>query len=161
MTDEADLPTARITARQRECLQWVRRGYETKEIARELRLAPDTVDMHVKNAMQRLGASNRREAARMAFPEPSPGLHQPPMHQPSAIPEPVESGHSESPDREGDEPDELAERGMLGWPLPRGRARTNELTTAQRLFWILVLAFGAAVAFGVVVNSLESLSRLI
>ena len=50
---------------QKACLRLVSRGMSSKEIALETRLSPQTVDTYVKQAMAKLGASNRREAARI------------------------------------------------------------------------------------------------
>lgn len=50
---------------QKACLRLVARGMSSKEIAKALGLTPQTVDTYVKVSMARLGASNRREAARM------------------------------------------------------------------------------------------------
>lgn len=49
---------------QKICLRLVARGMSSKEIAQKTGLAPLTVDTYLKQAMARLGASNRREAAR-------------------------------------------------------------------------------------------------
>ena len=56
---------ATLSERQRECLRLVGRGMSSKEIALSVGLSPQTVDTYVKAAMARLGATNRREAARM------------------------------------------------------------------------------------------------
>jgi hypothetical protein len=40
-------------------------GMTSKQIARELGLAPSTVDSHVRSAMARLGATNRISAAKL------------------------------------------------------------------------------------------------
>lgn len=165
MTDDgttiAAKGTAKLTKRQAECLEWVRRGYETKEIARVIGVAPDTVDMHIKNAMQRLGASSRREAARMVLPDIAETMHQSSMHHPSGMSEGGEWDQSEAPNAEEDVPAATHQAGALGWPVPRSEGQVNELGRAQRLFWVFALAFGAAVGFGIVVNSLEGLGRLI
>ena len=50
---------------QKACLRLVAQGMSSKEIAKALGLTPQTVDTYVKTSMARLGASNRREAARM------------------------------------------------------------------------------------------------
>ena len=54
-----------ITACQAACLRLVARGMSSKEIAQETGLSWQTVDTYLKQAMARLGASNRREAARL------------------------------------------------------------------------------------------------
>jgi DNA-binding CsgD family transcriptional regulator len=50
---------------QKACLRLVAKGMSSKEIAKALGLTPQTVDTYVKVSMARVGASNRREAARM------------------------------------------------------------------------------------------------
>lgn len=155
---EIDAPTPRLTRRQIECLEWVHRGYETKEIARELGISPDTVDMHIKNASQRLGVSSRRMAARM-------------IHGAAGLPQalvPLSSGMS--PQHVSDdagataapiavEASSLVER--VGWPLPTMEAPSNRLTRAQRLFWVLAIAVGVMFGFGALLSSLEALGRLL
>jgi len=56
---------ARLTRRERECLELVARHWRTKEIARQLDLAPDTVDEYVRSAVRKLGAPDRAAAARI------------------------------------------------------------------------------------------------
>ena len=51
-----------LTPRQRDVLARVARGQTDKEIARDLRLSPRTVEMHVAGAMKALGAKTRAEA---------------------------------------------------------------------------------------------------
>lgn len=46
------------------CLRLVAQGMSSKEIAKQTGLAPLTVDTYLKQAMARLGAANRRDAAR-------------------------------------------------------------------------------------------------
>lgn len=49
-----------LTPMQLECLRHA--ASTDKEIARRLSIAPETVSSHIRAAMRRLGASNRREA---------------------------------------------------------------------------------------------------
>jgi pimeloyl-ACP methyl ester carboxylesterase/DNA-binding CsgD family transcriptional regulator len=51
-----------LTPRQLDVLARVARGQTDKEIARDLRLSPRTVEMHVAGAMKMLGAKTRAEA---------------------------------------------------------------------------------------------------
>jgi DNA-binding CsgD family transcriptional regulator len=51
---------AALTQMQLECLRQA--ASTDKEIARRLAIAPETVSSHIRAAMRRLGASNRREA---------------------------------------------------------------------------------------------------
>lgn len=53
-----------LTRRQGQCLNLVHQGMTSKEIARQLGLSPSTVDNHLREAIVRLGKSNRQEAAR-------------------------------------------------------------------------------------------------
>jgi DNA-binding CsgD family transcriptional regulator len=50
---------------QKACLRLVAQGMSSKEIAKALDLKPQTVDTYLKGSMSRLGATNRRDAARM------------------------------------------------------------------------------------------------
>lgn len=54
---------ARLTEKQRQCMQLVVMRKSSKEIARELRIAKPTVDQRIASARQTLGARNRDEAA--------------------------------------------------------------------------------------------------
>lgn len=56
---------ARLTEKQRQCLQLVVMRKSSKEIARELGISKPTVDQRIANARQILGARNRDEAAIM------------------------------------------------------------------------------------------------
>ncbi|MET3723459.1 helix-turn-helix domain-containing protein [Sphingomonas trueperi] len=149
---------APLTKRQVECLGWVYRGYETKEIARELGLSPETVDMHIKNATQRLGVPSRKVAARLihggtnipqSLVPPSPGI----------------SAGSTTSDAEasaalgGAAPPDLVE--VLGLPFPTEGAPINHLTSSQRLFWVAAIAVGVVVGFGALISSLQALGQLL
>lgn len=52
-----------LTRRERQVMGLVALGRSNRAIARELFLSPRTVEMHVSNALQKLGAANRTEAA--------------------------------------------------------------------------------------------------
>jgi len=54
-----------LTDSQIKCLRLVRRGMSSKEIALETGLSPGTVDQYLNRATLTLGASGRREAARI------------------------------------------------------------------------------------------------
>jgi DNA-binding CsgD family transcriptional regulator len=74
-----------LSESQRTCLRLVGQGMSSKEIAIETGLSPATVDTYLKAAMAKLGASNRRDAARMLssleqsqqLGSPAPGLSHP------------------------------------------------------------------------------------
>ena len=59
--DLAPLPTA-LTRRQMECMQLVRNGLTSKQIARELGISPRTVDQHIAAVIDLLQVNNRMAA---------------------------------------------------------------------------------------------------
>jgi DNA-binding CsgD family transcriptional regulator len=58
-------PTIQLSEGQKNCLRLVAQGMSSKEIAKQTGLTPQTVDTYLKASLPRLGASNRREAARL------------------------------------------------------------------------------------------------
>lgn len=56
---------ARLTPRERRCLELVAQHYDTGQIAAELGISVTTVNGYLADARQKLGARNRKEAARM------------------------------------------------------------------------------------------------
>ncbi len=62
-----DTPLKRLTYRQREVLSHLARGRSNKEIARCLGLLESTVKVHVKTILKKLAATNRTQAAMLAF----------------------------------------------------------------------------------------------
>jgi DNA-binding NarL/FixJ family response regulator len=67
MTARAEVPV--LTPRLREVLSLVAEGYNTTEIARELRLSRHTVKNYMERIFQRLGARDRTEAVAIALRE--------------------------------------------------------------------------------------------
>ncbi|MEJ0058506.1 MAG: autoinducer binding domain-containing protein [Terricaulis sp.] len=59
---ERDKPKAKLTARQRECLQWVRAGKKSWEISTILGVSERTVIFHIEEACRRLGVQTRAQA---------------------------------------------------------------------------------------------------
>lgn len=57
------MATYDLTTRELECMRLVAEGRTSKEIARILNIASRTVDFHVQNATDKLGASSRSQAA--------------------------------------------------------------------------------------------------
>jgi DNA-binding NarL/FixJ family response regulator len=67
----SDVPVAdeeldRLTAREREVLRLLARGYAYKEIAQELVISLKTVETHASAVLRKLQLSNRRELSRWA-----------------------------------------------------------------------------------------------
>lgn len=59
--DEEDL-----TTRELEVLQLIRDGFKNKQIAERLSISDNTVDFHVKNIIEKLGAKDRTHAVTIA-----------------------------------------------------------------------------------------------
>ena len=55
-----------LTARERDVLRLIARGYAYKEVAKELFISVKTVETHVSSVLRKLQLSNRRELARWA-----------------------------------------------------------------------------------------------
>jgi DNA-binding NarL/FixJ family response regulator len=61
-----DAELDQLTAREREVLQLIARGYRYKEIAARLHLSVKTVESHVSNVLRKLQLSSRHELTRWA-----------------------------------------------------------------------------------------------
>lgn len=61
-----------LTAREREVLDLVARGWSNRQIADQLRISPKTVSVHVSAILTKLGAATRAEAALHARPATGP-----------------------------------------------------------------------------------------
>ncbi|WP_227268179.1 response regulator transcription factor [Roseobacter weihaiensis] len=55
-----------LTSREKEVMSWLGRGMSDAKIADILRLSPNTVRVHVKNIMKKLGLSDRAETIHFA-----------------------------------------------------------------------------------------------
>ena len=56
---------SKLSAREREVLDWLAEGSSNKAIARELEISPRTVEIHRANMMNKLGARHAAEAVRL------------------------------------------------------------------------------------------------
>ncbi|WIW90462.1 helix-turn-helix transcriptional regulator (plasmid) [Sphingobium sp. V4] len=54
-----------LTEQQKRCLRFVHQGLTSKEIALQLATTSGVIDNYIQAAVQKLGALNRREAARL------------------------------------------------------------------------------------------------
>lgn len=66
-TAEAHALLAKLTAREREILDMVARGWATKEIARALDVSPRTVETHRANLAEKLGTTSVAEMVRIVL----------------------------------------------------------------------------------------------
>lgn len=142
-----------LSPRERDCLRLVGQARSSKEIAIELGLSPFTVDEYVRSAVAKLGARNRREAARLI----------------------KVSTVATSPEKLGDEPARLAEpdlspaamepagrKGGPTWRLPflRQGRRYNDLGWRDRLLWIVVGAVAIIVLFSQLANGMQVIESM-
>jgi DNA-binding NarL/FixJ family response regulator len=65
-TPSFDPELDQLTAREREVLRLIARGYAYKEVARELSISPRTVETHVSAVLRKLQLSSRHELTRWA-----------------------------------------------------------------------------------------------
>jgi DNA-binding NarL/FixJ family response regulator len=64
--EEVDPELDQLTAREREVLRFIARGYLYKEIALRLHISVKTVEAHVSSVLRKLQLSNRHELSRWA-----------------------------------------------------------------------------------------------
>ena len=64
--EEIDPELDQLTAREREVLRYIARGYLYKEIAQRLGISAKTVEAHVSSVLRKLQLSNRHELSRWA-----------------------------------------------------------------------------------------------
>ncbi len=173
--EEMAARVARLSTGQLDCLQLVNEHLNSKEIAAELDISPHTVDQRIRGALHTLGVERRSQAARIVAQYSGPYqrlIHQSPHIDASAL-----SGHPEAAVRTqirhadragraegaGFRTEQRAVTFGPSLPLPfatRSHPR-NEMSVGQRLFWVAVIAIGAAFSAGMYLAGLESLSRLL
>ena len=64
--EEVDPELDQLTAREREVLRHIARGYMYKEIALRLEISPKTVEAHVSSVLRKLQLSSRHQLSRWA-----------------------------------------------------------------------------------------------
>ena len=67
MVIAAHLGEEQLTARELEVLTLIRDGYKNKQIADELTISENTVNFHIKNLVDKLGAKDRTHAVTIAI----------------------------------------------------------------------------------------------
>jgi DNA-binding CsgD family transcriptional regulator len=173
--EELAARVARLSAGQLDCLLLVNEHLSSKEIATELDISPHTVDQRIRGALHILGVERRSQAARIVAQHSGP--YQRLIHQSPHIEGSSASGHPEAAvrnqirhaDRAGEaeragfrtEQRAVAFGPSLFLPFATRSNPRNEMTVGQRLFWIVMIAIGAAFSAGMYLAGLESLSRLL
>ncbi len=165
----------RLSAGQLDCLRLVNEHLSSKEIATRLAISPHTVDQRIRQALHILGVERRSQAARIVsqYADPSQRL----IHQSPYIEVAPPSSHSggavrlqiRHADRAGGaggagfqtEQRPASFRSSLQPPFATRSNPRNEMSVGQRLFWIAMIAIGAAFSAGMYLAGLESLARLL
>ncbi|MHB9879929.1 sigma factor-like helix-turn-helix DNA-binding protein [Pacificimonas sp. ICDLI1SI03] len=169
---------------QREALRLVFLHMSSKDIGRELKVSSHTIDNRVKAAMQKLGASNRWEAARILAEDegaidPDKDyrrlVDQPPVVDEAPVPPPIPfpAGHVGRLEQEGAGERNFRDAAVsigpeLGrWstsqvlPLPHRQGEPNRMTPMARIASILGIALAGIIAFGALVSAVQSLGQLL
>ena len=136
-----------LTDSQIRCLRLVGKGMSSKEIAIATGLSPRTVDQYVNRAALLLGASSRREAARiliLAESDESKNL----QLQSQGLADACDSG-SLTVSR-GSQTTRTNATGIYRWLPPLGGKR-HDLNISETLGEIVKAALIAAIAFGSIV----------
>jgi two-component system NarL family response regulator len=60
-------PAAKLTAREREILELVARDHSTKQISQRLLITVNTVDQHIRRAMNKMAVHSRAAAASLCI----------------------------------------------------------------------------------------------
>jgi DNA-binding CsgD family transcriptional regulator len=177
--DANDDPRETLTDRERQCLRLVFERLRPKEIGRELGISHHTVNGHLQQAMRKLGATSSLEAARLlhaadhiSAPENVTGypfgVEFGPVSS-SLHPSQHGAGHERAGDRVRDSA--FGERWATGgfplagrlprarWPLPAAGENRNDLTAAERLFWIATGMVAVAIIAFMGAAAVESIQR--
>lgn len=143
--------TARLSPRHRDCLRLVYQRRTTKEIARELGIAPGTVASYCTEAVAILNADDRRHAAELFH-----ALDTAPLDDRGASLGVVPQAHPEpSP------PPVARPAHPLGPLAPANRDADNDASITARIAWIIALTVGLAIAFGSIVTSVRTISDVV
>jgi len=145
----------RLSDGQRACLRLVYDRREIKDIARELGIAPVTVNQRLTAARRHLGVSRSADAARLhAEYERERGLYSPPIYSSTSI----DPGAAALPLSERD--DEGNRQPGFPLPFPTQRRPLNDLTFGNKLIYAVLLAALIALIFGGGVAALAGLSEI-
>lgn len=167
------------------CLRLVGEGLGSKAIARQLGVSPHTVDARLKATCRKLGTNSRFVAAKMLAENPPFSAENVPdpsdtklVYENVSLPNGPIATDKGASTGEGDGPDDLDhsmprktgsidDSGSGGaWvepdhPIAKFFGGENRLSVWQRLLVSLAIAMGSVIAFGVLVNGLVGISRLV
>ena len=165
---------ARLNQAQLDCLLLVDQHLSSKEIAGQLGISSHTVDQRIRQALQILGVQRRAQAARIVAGHRQPYqrlIHQSPhieAGEPDGHPDEAISIQIRHADRAGgaletgfNTEQRPITRPFLQPPFATRSNPRNEMSVGQRLFWIAMIAIGAAFSAGMYLAGLESLGRLL
>lgn len=140
-----------LSPQQRECLRMVWQQHSSKEIALQLGISKNTVDGYIAEAVNRLGARDRRHAARLCFGVRPPDLMggDPPRVDQATISDAGLVGGTSNPS----EP-------WRRW-LPFRTGAHNDLHPLARLLWIFVIAALGAIGFGALASGVHLINELV
>jgi DNA-binding CsgD family transcriptional regulator len=161
---------AGLTAAQREVLRQIHAHRQSKEIARDLGITRIAVDKRVEAAMQRLGVSSRRDAARANALFEQSGDYERFIGEPLPLAGNTDSLPSRSASNIGGSPDLEMEEAAAPYgvetltsrpvrPIWRGGLH-NDLTVVERLGWIAGLAFAILAVVLIALSVSQSISGL-
>jgi len=156
----------------------VYRHMETKEIARILGISPDGVAQRIKTAMRILGVQRRRDAAHILAEAEGIEAYPPQVHPPWDIvraSNPATMAASTEGERRlygtasagamreeqsvFEAAPQLRIRGLRA-PLRIWGGRPSDLSSLQRLGWVVAVMLMIALTFGVFLAGVEALSRI-
>ena len=172
--DDLAKRVARLTQGQLDCLLLVDQHMSSKEIAGELGISSHTVDQRIRQALQILGVERRAQAARIVARHRA--AYQRLIHQSPHIETNPAGAHSgaaiSNQIRHADRAGGALETGfnteqrpitrpLLQPPFATRSNPRNEMSVGHRLFWIAMIAIGAAFSAGMYLAGLESLGRLL
>jgi len=134
-----------LTEQQRIYLRLVQNGLTSKEIAKQLGGSHHTVNVQIAAASRVLGARSRTEAAAMLAQAES---SYEPSYEPDTIAHQIDRA-ARTPSVAND-----PSIGRFALPVPTTGRPTNDLTSRQRVLWILVLAAVVALIVGGLVSGI-------
>jgi len=135
---------ARLNERQRQVLRLYYRNFSVKEIARELKLSPHTVNEHLRDARRVLGVARSMQAARTLIAYEGDNL---------AVSKPI-GGDFDLPEANKDRAVPVRE------PAGPVRKYRYRLTGLQRLGLIVAIAFAAVALAGALIAAADTITRV-